>query len=695
MTTETEVELQAKPTAATQMAPLEHWAIKHSLVLLEAVQRWRGKEEDVSFETLSIRNYETLKEERWLEHAAAIPGAPTPLPIPDDCAIPQAALSKQAEYLRRNLFSIILQDDPVLVVGVLNPFNTAAIESYISNYFPGVLYSIVAITPHAYVRLASLAERGAATALSPCEGEDLEEWAGALNFEVATFPDLESLVEDLWTGDPPMPPLAPRQYDNSLPMTDIPEALLIGRTATHAWVASPRASDSLLQDKLYQALSRKVIMLAIGPREFLRIIESRKYSSQDMGVKVEENEPLVVRDWGVPNTIQHPEVVLFDKVLDAAIRMGVSDIHFEPKTELAAVRFRIDGELVTQAPIPKTLYTLLMRRAKIIGGMRHEKTGIMQDGAGHHEVSAKRYDMRYSVCVCKGGEESMVIRIFGSSVPKLEDLRLPLKELTTLQWYLSQESGMFVSTGPTGSGKTTTLYACLKALDSSTSKIMTIEHPVEKHFENAIQVDVRDGDANDHNVITFRSALRAALRHDPDVLMVGEMRDPDSAQIAVQAALTGHLVLSTVHANDAVGVIERMCGSFDIDRIALGYALKLAVAQRLVAKLCPHCRRTHAATPEELRPFPEVDVVDPVVSERVGCPACRGSGNAGRRAIMEMLPVDSEIIALIEQRASPADIRRHNQNRGYTSLMKQATQLLLNGEISIDEARTFLTRPVA
>ncbi|MFZ5805855.1 MAG: GspE/PulE family protein [Verrucomicrobiota bacterium] len=683
--------LKANPLV--QSSKLEQWCVKHSLILLEALQSWRADNPNTMFESLVVKNYQALNEERWLEQAAFIPNGPTPMPIPDSCAIPEGAITHQSERLRRDLFSIILQDDPVMVVGVLNPFETAPIVSYLSNYFPGVPYAIVAITPHAYVKLAGLAERAAASAISPAEEEDLVQWANSLNFDAATFVDTRALIEDLWTGNPPYPVLPPHQYDISMPLPDISEALLIQKTATHAWVVSPKAADQMLNDKLYQALSRKIIMMTIGPKEFARIQDSLKMTKIE-GVKVEENEPLVVRDWGVPNTIMHPEVILFEKILESAIKMGASDIHFEPKTELTIVRFRIDGELITQAPIPKVQYSLLARRAKIIGGMRHEKTGIMQDGAGYHELNAVRWDMRYSVCVAKGGEESMVIRIFGSKLPRLEDLGLPLREMTTLQWYLDQESGMFVSTGPTGSGKTTTLYACLKALDNTTRKLMTIEHPVEKHFENAVQVDVRDADADDPNTITFRMALRAALRHDPDVIMVGEMRDMDSAQIAVQAALTGHLVLTTVHANDAVGVIERMCGSFNLDRIALGYALKLAVAQRLVSKLCPHCRRTRPADPEDLRPFPEANIPEPVISERVGCPACRGSGCIGRRVIMEMLPVDSEITALIEQHALPSDIRHHNNKRGYTNLVFQATLLLLRGEIELDEARTFLTKPV-
>ncbi|MFH1067135.1 MAG: ATPase, T2SS/T4P/T4SS family [bacterium] len=686
--------LKANPLL--QSSKLEQWCVKHSLILLEALQTWRKDNEEAPFESLLIRHYQSINEDRWLEQAAFIPNGPIPLPIPDACAIPETAVGRRAEHLRRELFTIVLQDKPVLVLGVLNPFETAPVVSYISNYFPGQLYVLVSITPHAYVMLAGLAERSAANALPAGMDEDLVTWAKELNFEETSYSDVEALVEDLWMGSPSyplFPVLPPRQYDHCLPLPGIEEAVLIKKTATHAWVASPRAPDQFLQDKLYQALSRKVIMLAIGPKELQRIKDSKKFSVIT-GVKIEESEPLVVRDWDVPNTLAHPEVVLFDKILNSAIRMGASDIHFEPKTELAIVRFRIDGDLITQAPIPKVLYTLLVRRAKIIGGMRHEKTGVMQDGAGYHEINTVRWDMRYSVCVCKGNEESMVIRIFGSVLPKLEELRLPLREMTTLQWYLDQESGMFVSTGPTGSGKTTTLYACLKALDKTNCKIMTIEHPVEKHFENAIQIDVRDGAADDESVITFQRALRATLRHDPDVIMVGEMRDTNSAQIAVQAALTGHLVLSTVHANDSVGVIERMCGSFDIDRIALGYALKLSVAQRLVTKLCPHCRQTRPATPEDLRPFPEANIAEPVISERIGCPACRGSGAIGRRVIMEMLPIDSEITALIEQHAVANEIRSHNTKRGYTNLVLQATLLLLRGEIDLSEARTFLTRPV-
>lgn len=319
--------------------------------------------------------------------------------------------------------------------------------------------------------------------------------------------------------------------------------------------------------------------------------------------------------------------------------------------------------------------------------MLASQNNVQQSGSGHYDVGGARYDLRFWISILNGGRECVVTRIFSSRIPKLEELKLPDMEMRTIQWFLAQERGMLVTTGPTGSGKTTTLYACLQALDSPKRCLVTTEDPVEKFYENARQISVNSN-------ISYQGALAGQLRQDPDVMMVGEIRTIESAQNALQAASTGHLVLTTVHANDAVGVIERMCGSFGIDHISMSIALRLSIAQRLVSKLCPHCKVVDNAKPEDLRPFPQVDVARPVVAKKVGCPACKGTGYMGRMVIMEMLQVDDQVMSLIETKASPTVIRSHNQNRGFKSLEVQAAKLLFTGVIDIEEAKLFLTRHV-
>jgi general secretion pathway protein E len=264
-------------------------------------------------------------------------------------------------------------------------------------------------------------------------------------------------------------------------------------------------------------------------------------------------------------------------------------------------------------------------------------------------------------------------------------LNLGIQERETLDWFLGLESGMLVTSGPTGSGKTTTLYACLSALDSPQRRIVTVEHPVEKYFENATQVDIREGK------LSFAGTLRTVLRQDPDVIMVGEMRDPESAEMAVHAALTGHLVLTTTHALDSVGVLERMGGSFKLDRVALGYSLKLSIAQRLISLLCPHCKNERPPTDSEIKRLGLPQVTSPLVCERVGCPRCHGTGIHGRRVLMEMMPVDDSIMDRLESKATLREIRQWNQSRGFRSIQDQVTDLFYRGEVESSEALSFRT----
>jgi type IV pilus assembly protein PilB len=300
-----------------------------------------------------------------------------------------------------------------------------------------------------------------------------------------------------------------------------------------------------------------------------------------------------------------------------------------------------------------------------------------------------RYDLRYGVTVVDGGEDAVVIRIFSSSIPDIRRIGLDGVQMKTLDWFMGLDTGMAIFSGPTGSGKTTTLYAMLRALDRPELDIVTIEQPVEKHFEPAKQITVYE-----EGGLTFSTALRSILRQDPDVIMVGEMRDTPSATKAVEAAMTGHLVLSTTHANSAVGVVERLTGSFGVDRVSLSCALKLSVAQRLVSRLCPACKAVRDPRASDLEHFPPVAVARPVIAERRGCSLCRGTGLMGRHLIMEMMVVDPAVREMIALNRHPTELERYCRARGFPSLVEQAAWLLQNGEISLDSASQFVERPI-
>jgi type II secretory ATPase GspE/PulE/Tfp pilus assembly ATPase PilB-like protein len=495
--------------------------------------------------------------------------------------------------------------------------------------------------------------------------------------------DLASLVEDIWmkTGVPCLPP---GFADSAESIPGVEDALIIWRTPLRVWVASPRVSSTELKETVAQMTGRSVQMVATGPREFARLLEIAAKTDPHARVRGTADS-LHIQSWG--STSDSSE--LLQRILSSAISMGTSDIHIEPKPDRARVRFRIDNEMHEQAPMNKAMYFDVLRRMKIQGKMMQEKSGIIQDGAGWVMHDGTRYDLRYGVTVVDGGEDAVVIRIFSSSIPDIRRIGLDGVQMKTLDWFMGLDTGMAIFSGPTGSGKTTTLYAMLRALDRPELDIVTIEQPVEKHFEPAKQITVYE-----EGGLTFSTALRSILRQDPDVIMVGEMRDTPSATKAVEAAMTGHLVLSTTHANSAVGVVERLTGSFGVDRVSLSCALKLSVAQRLVSRLCPACKAVRDPRASDLEHFPPVAVARPVIAERRGCSLCRGTGLMGRHLIMEMMVVDPAVREMIALNRHPTELERYCRARGFPSLVEQAAWLLQNGEISLDSASQFVERPI-
>jgi len=664
--------------------PLEQFCIEHSLLLVGQLARWREAFPDVPFEDVLLRNHTAIQEDNWLDEVMAL-GLPNHILPPTDIPrLPASAGTKEATELRDKHHGIILQDNPLLVVGVYNPFSIQKVDEALSVLFPGKRKMIVILSPHTYSQTAALAERGACN-FDENWGEEMDEWCASLGLPTSGYLDLGMLIEDVWFhAETPTPVILPGQYNNAILLGDS-DALLVKKTSLHAWVVTLRPFSKELFNEVMQKLALSVHFLAIGPREFNRL---KKASLPDRKNKldVSRDSELHVRDWGI---VPGDDVGLARKLVHAAIEMGASDIHMEPKQSRARIRFRVDNELLEQAPLPISIYKDVIRRLKIMGIMMQDVSGALQDGAGYVDFNGVRYDLRFSISIVNGGEEAIVVRIFNSRIPDLSDLRLKENEMKVLKWFLDQETGMVVCSGPTGSGKTTLLYALLNAIDSPDLDLVTIEQPVEKFFENAKQITVfEDGK------LTYGTALRSILRQDPDVIMIGEIRDDESAIKAVEASMTGHLVMTTTHANSAVGVIERLAGSFPVDRVALATAMKLSIAQRLVGKLCPFCKKTRAPRAEDLEYFPASDIARPVIAERVGCSVCRGTGIAGRLLIMEMMPVDDTIREMIASKRSPTEIERYNRQRGFLGLIEQASYLLQTGEITLADARRFITRPL-
>ncbi|WP_246189556.1 GspE/PulE family protein [Methylacidimicrobium cyclopophantes] len=652
---------------------------------MDALKAWQAEEAAFDLEEALVRHSRTLPWERWAEACAGQPEWPALYPADPDHPLPPAAFSPIGRRLQRELHAILLCEEPVWCVGFLNPYRFEEVESFAASWLSDKRRAFFLLSPVDYGALALRIEQEAAS-FPDWNAEPHGEWAERLRLDPALYPSVADLLEELLFGREPHPVVPFGSVSHASPIQGREDALLWRRSQTHAWVLTPEVFSSSLVDSLIETLRAKIHLVACGPNHFAHLQAKFEKPRETSGIV--SGDPLHVRGWPATEllTLNRSGIVLFNAIVSSALDMGASDISLEPKENHVRVRFRIDGDYYEQAPLTRPQYAALLDRMKLYGNMAADAKGIFQDGSGTHLHHGIRYDQRYSIVIAKGMEEVAAIRLLSSRIPSLSDLRLSPLELQTLLWFLKQGEGMFVSTGPTGSGKTTTLYAMLRAVSSARRKVMSVEDPVEKHFPEAVQIEVREKAG-----ITFASALRGIVRQDPDVLMVGEIRDRESAQIAIDAALTGHQVFTSTHANDAVGVVERIVQSFGIDRLVIGYALRLSVAQRLVGKLCPFCKTTRPAEPEEIAPFPPVPIAEPVVAESPGCQVCRGTGIAGRMPVMELLPVDGETLSLFEAGATPNEIRRHNEGRGFKPLSVQAAELFMTGTISKEEAVLLLS----
>lgn len=659
---------------------LERFSIEKSLVLVGELSRWRDESPGEDFASLLLPRHKAVSEAAWADEVCALQNTPLFFPAPPS-ASPATVPPSDAAQLLAEGGCILLQATPVVVAAIMNPYDADRARHLLSIKFPSTPSEIVVVSPHAWVRLEALAS--ATRTWDGNWGEELNDWCASLGVESKFFLDLSSLVEEIWTRYH-VPVVPPGYFTESTLIEGTDDALVVWRTPLSIWAVSTKVLSPEIKETVAQLTGRSVKMLSVGPREFERLKATARKKSQEQSLK-EAAASLHVEGWG---SSSDPSVLL-QRVLSAAISMGASDIHIEPKTDRARVRFRVDNEMHEQAPLSKPAYFDLLRRMKIQGKMMQEKSGLIQDGAGWFMHDGTRYDLRYGVTVVDGGEDAVVVRIFSSKIPDIRLIGLDGIQMKTLDWFMGMDSGLAVFSGPTGSGKTTTLYAMLKALDRPELDIVTIEQPVEKHFEPAKQITVYE-----EGPLTFATALRSILRQDPDVIMVGEMRDVPSSGKAVEAAMTGHLVLSTTHANSAVGVIERLAGSFGIDRVSLSCALKLSIAQRLVSRLCPHCRKIRPPRASDLEHFPPVAVARPVIAERTGCVQCRGTGIMGRHLIMEMMVCDQAVREMIALNRHPNEIEKYCRSRGFPGLLEQAAWLLQNGEISLESASQFIERPL-
>jgi len=359
-----------------------------------------------------------------------------------------------------------------------------------------------------------------------------------------------------------------------------------------------------------------------------------------------------------------PIVQILDLLLTQAVRLKASDVHIEPQKDRLRVRFRIDGILRDVFSLPSSVSAPLTSRVKIMAGMNIADQRRPQDGQISIKVGVRDVDIRVATISAANGERA-TLRILDKSLPllSLSNIGLSPDALKKYQAMLKSPYGMILSGGPTGSGKTTTLYASISSLDRKERNIMTIEDPIEYHF-----ADINQTQVNLKADITFANGLRALMRHDPDIILIGEIRDKDTAAIAVQAALTGHLVLCSIHANDAVGVFFRLI-DLGIEPYLIASTLVGIAAQRMVRRICPHCRTTYQPSAEEKRVYAEEVGQQPTVLYRgEGCNLCSGTGYQGRTGIFELLVISEKIGRMLVADINAADIRAQSIKEGMATL---------------------------
>lgn len=377
-----------------------------------------------------------------------------------------------------------------------------------------------------------------------------------------------------------------------------------------------------------------------------------------------------------------PHIV--DQIFTEAIQKRASDIHFKPSEKYFTVYYRVDGQLTLYKQFDKLLHHPIVARIKIISGLKIDEHRLPQDGKSSFALETKEVDLRVSVLPTNFGEK-VVIRLLekNPALINLRDLGMLPNILLKIENHLKATYGMILTVGPTGSGKSTSLFSMVSTFDATAYNISTLEDPIEYKIPNATQTQINTDIGFD-----FSDGLRTLVRQDPDIIMVGEIRDQKTAALAIEAALTGHLVFSTLHTNSAVGTIQRLL-NMEIDRFLITAALKIVISQRLVRKVCSHCRQKYTI-PEKYHSLLKSEInIDPAHQffyRANGCDQCGHSGYKGRIGLFEVLEMSSAIEELIVNNASHQEIEDQAVKEGMILLRKDALYKAVTGDITIEEA---------
>lgn len=450
--------------------------------------------------------------------------------------------------------------------------------------------------------------------------------------------------------------------------------------------------DHLVLDTVKKVFPRKKVYLILGRKERIKSVLQNYFTQESGGGEAESasDEAALESAYGFED-VEHlrdlaseaPIIKRVNQIMTTAVEEKASDIHIEPFEDRIQIRYRIDGILHDFLELPAHMQQAVATRLKILARLDIAERRIPQDGRIRTKIAGKSVDLRVS-CLPTIYGESIVLRILDrSSIPlSLQSLGFPHKEFLQFNELIHSPYGNILVTGPTGSGKTTTLYAALNTINSSEKKIITIEDPVEYELDgiNQIQVNPKAG-------LTFAGGLRSIVRQDPDVILIGEIRDKETADIAIQSSLTGHLVFSTLHTNDASGAITRLL-EIGVEDYLLSASVIGIMAQRLVRILCEHCKRQVALDQPVLDRYQIVDSqgrVPEVIYEPAGCPGCAHTGYRSRTAIFELLVINDTIRDLILKSRSAAAIRDQGVDQGMTLLRSDGWSKVAQGVTSVQE----------
>ncbi|MEK6674340.1 MAG: ATPase, T2SS/T4P/T4SS family [Planctomycetota bacterium] len=431
----------------------------------------------------------------------------------------------------------------------------------------------------------------------------------------------------------------------------------------------------LVLDENLREFQRKYLAAEVSVDSFLASMEESEIEISEM--EAIDEGPVTDLDKMVDGS---PVVNLVNLAILNALRCGASDIHIEPDRDATHIRYRVDGHLREVLKPPKGMHAAVISRVKVIGRMDISEKRLPQEGRVHLVADGREIDLRVSSMPTILGEK-IVIRILDKANLNFELSALGVRgrDKAAIEAMTKSPYGLFLVTGPTGSGKTTTLYSCLELLRSEATNLVTIEDPVEYQLSliNQVQVNERVG-------LTFVRTLRSLLRQDPDVIMVGEIRDQDTARVAIQAALTGHLVLSTLHTNDCPGAVMRLLDMgiepFLISAASLGF-----VAQRLARMICASCKTSYYPPPNLLKSVGWGHRTSEVFQRGEGCRACNNSGFRGRIGIYEVMVMDPELRRMIQNGVSEGDIRVHLAQAGWRTLREKALDVVERGESTLEE----------